>query len=123
MIGRKIIMRTIKLNELIFSGSHAILHTNDEKTFYGNLNNVINRDKKNNVDELYEETGKLIIRNEKASVGFIQRTFRLGFNRACRIMDQLAEDVVVGPEEATKSRQILMTMEQFEKMLKQMKNQ
>lgn len=45
----------------------------------------------------------------------LQRVFRIGFNRAARIMDQLCEAGVVGPEEGTKPRTILMTMEQFEK--------
>ncbi|MCR5322366.1 MAG: DNA translocase FtsK [Lachnospiraceae bacterium] len=68
-------------------------------------------------DELFEEAGKLIIENKKASIGSIQRKYRLGFNRAARIMDQLAEAGVVGPEEGTKPRQILMTIDQFEAML------
>lgn len=68
-------------------------------------------------DELFAEAGKLIIRNKKASIGSIQRAYRLGFNRAARIMDQLAEEGVVGPDEGTKPRQILMTIEQFEAML------
>ena len=65
-------------------------------------------------DEFFEEAGKLIIRNKKASIGAIQRAYRVGFNRAARIMDQLAESGVVGPDEGTKPRRILMTLEQFE---------
>ncbi len=44
----------------------------------------------------------------------IQRMFRVGFNRAARIMDQLADAGVVGPEEGTKPRKVLMSQEQFE---------
>jgi S-DNA-T family DNA segregation ATPase FtsK/SpoIIIE len=40
--------------------------------------------------------------------------FKIGFNRAARIMDQLFEAGVVGPEEGTKPRQVLMSAEQFE---------
>ena len=47
----------------------------------------------------------------------LQRTFKIGFNRAARIMDQLFENGVVGPEEGTKPRKILMTMEEFENSL------
>ena len=65
-------------------------------------------------DEYFEDAGKLIIQSKKASIGAIQRKYRVGFNRAARIMDQLAENGVVGPEEGTKPRRILMTMEQFE---------
>ncbi len=44
----------------------------------------------------------------------LQRVYKIGFNRAARIMDQLAEEGVVGPEEGTKPRRILMTLQQFE---------
>ena len=47
-------------------------------------------------------------------VGMLQRYFKVGFNRAARIMDQLEEAGVVGPEEGTKPRRVLMSMEQFE---------
>ena len=49
-----------------------------------------------------------------------QRMFKIGFNRAARIMDQLADAGVVGPEEGTKPRRILMTMEEFEELLEEL---
>ena len=70
-------------------------------------------------DEFFEDAGRLIIKKQKASVGMLQREFRIGFNRAARIMDNLAEDGVVGPEEGTKPRKILMTLEEFEAYLAQ----
>lgn len=71
------------------------------------------------MDELFSEAGFFIIEKEKASIGLLQRMFRIGFNRAARIMDQLADAGVVGPEEGTKARQILMTKEQFENYLEE----
>ncbi len=68
-------------------------------------------------DELFVNCGRFIIENEKASIGNLQRAFRIGFNRAARIMDQLAQVGVVGPEEGTKARQILMSMEEFDELL------
>lgn len=65
-------------------------------------------------DELFYQAGIFIIEKEKASIGFLQRQFRIGFNRAARIMDQLADYGVVGEEEGTKPRRILMSMEEFE---------
>ena len=47
----------------------------------------------------------------------LQRVYKIGFNRAARIMDQLSEAGVVGPEEGTKPRKILMTAEEFENYL------
>ena len=72
-------------------------------------------------DEFFEDAGRLIIKKQKASVGMLQREFRIGFNRAARIMDSLAEDGVVGPEEGTKPRKILMTLEEFENYLQNKK--
>ena len=64
-------------------------------------------------DEYFEEAGRFIIEKEKASIGMLQRMYMIGFNRAARIMDQLAAAGVVGPEEGTKPRRILMTMDEF----------
>ena len=52
---------------------------------------------------IFTEAGQLIIDKDRASIGMLQRMFKIGFNRAARIMDQLAEAGVVGPEEGTKA--------------------
>lgn len=70
-------------------------------------------------DVLFTEAGKFIIDKEKASIGMLQRWFKIGFNRAARIMDQLAEAGVVGEEEGTKPRKVLMSMEEFEQYLEE----
>lgn len=70
-------------------------------------------------DVYFAEAGKFIIEKERASIGMLQRVFKIGFNRAARIMDQLCEAGVVGPEEGTKPRKILMTMEEFDSVIDQ----
>ncbi|MCC8105173.1 MAG: DNA translocase FtsK [Clostridiales bacterium] len=70
-------------------------------------------------DELFADAGKFIIEKDKASIGMLQRVFKIGFNRAARIMDQLSDAGVVGPEEGTKPRKILMSQEQFENYLEE----
>lgn len=70
-------------------------------------------------DVLFAEAGKFIIEKEKASIGMLQRWFKIGFNRAARIMDQLADAGVVGEEEGTKPRKVLMSMEEFEQYLEE----
>ena len=65
-------------------------------------------------DEYFEEAGKLIIDKDKASIGMLQRVYRIGFNRAARIMDQLAEVGVVSEEDGTKPRKVLMSKDDFE---------
>jgi S-DNA-T family DNA segregation ATPase FtsK/SpoIIIE len=73
----------------------------------------------NERDEYFPEAGKFIIDKDKASIGMLQRVYKIGFNRAARIMDQLAEAGVVGPEEGTKPRKILMSLEEFEQYLEE----
>lgn len=70
-------------------------------------------------DEYFEEAGRFIIDKDKASIGMLQRVLKIGFNRAARIMDQLCEYGVVGEEEGTKPRKVLMSMEQFEQLLEE----
>ncbi len=69
-------------------------------------------------DDYFAEAGKFIIEKQKASIGMLQRVYKVGFNRAARIMDQLTAAGVVGPEEGTKPRKILMTMAEFEEYLR-----
>lgn len=76
-------------------------------------------DSSNSRDILFAEAGRFLVESEKASIGSIQRKFKVGFNRAARIMDQLAEAGLVGPEEGTKPRKILMSKEEFETFLQE----
>ncbi|MBR6399114.1 MAG: DNA translocase FtsK, partial [Lachnospiraceae bacterium] len=70
-------------------------------------------------DEYFVEAGRLVIEKEKATIGMLQRAFRIGFNRAARIVDALAEAGVIGPEEGTKPRKVLMSSEEFESFISQ----
>ncbi len=72
------------------------------------------------LDEYFADAGRFIIDKDKASIGMFQRVFKIGFNRAARIMDQLYEYGVVGEEEGTKPRKVLMSMEEFEQLLEEM---
>ena len=69
------------------------------------------------LDTYFAEAGRFVIEKEKGSIGMLQRVFKIGFNRAARIMDQLEEAGVVGSEEGTKPRRILMSMNEFENYL------
>ncbi len=68
-------------------------------------------------DQYFAEAGRLIIGKQKGSIGMLQRNFRIGFNRAARIMDQLEGAGVVGPELGTKPRTVLMSATEFEQYL------
>jgi len=70
-------------------------------------------------DDYFADAGRYIIEKDKASIGMLQRVFKIGFNRAARIMDQLCDYGVVGEEEGTKPRKVLMSLEQFEQLLEE----
>ena len=67
-------------------------------------------------DEFFEQAVDLILEKEKASVSMLQRQFRIGYNRAARLMDELERRELVGPEEGSKPRKVLITRAQWEEM-------
>ena len=81
-------------------------------------NAISNVDDEDDRDQYFADCGRLIIEKEKGSIGMLQRNFKIGFNRAARIMDQLEDMGVVGPEEGTKPRRVLVTLDEFEQMIK-----
>ena len=102
--------------------NNAAASYNDELEEHMNTNlpasgNAAPAEGGDNRDTYFADAGRLIIDKEKASIGMLQRMFKIGFNRAARIMDQLAEAGVVGPEEGTKPRKVLMTKEEFEEYI------
>ncbi|GET23420.1 FtsK/SpoIIIE family DNA translocase [Prolixibacter denitrificans] len=61
-----------------------------------------------NRDDLFDEAARLVVLNQTGSTSAIQRKFSIGYNRAGRIMDQLEAAGVVGPNEGSKARQVLL---------------
>lgn len=59
-------------------------------------------------DEFYEQAVDLVRRQQTASVSMLQRRFRIGYNRAARIVDEMEAKGVVGPSEGSKPRQVLL---------------
>ena len=70
------------------------------------------------VDAYFAEAAKLIIEKERASIGMLQKMFKIGFDRAAKIMDQLTDAGIVGAEKGTAPRKVLMSMNQFEEFFK-----
>ena len=68
-------------------------------------------------DEYIIEAGRFVIEKNKASIGMIQRTFKIGFNRAMRIMDELQEMGVVGEEYDTRPREVLVNRQEYENIV------
>ena len=67
-------------------------------------------------DEFFSQAVDLILEKEKASVSMLQRQFRIGYNRAARLMDDLERQGIVGPEEGSKPRKVLITKNEWEEM-------
>ncbi len=89
-------------------------HMNATQTSGGGVGSASSTDDR---DVYFVDAGKFVIEKDKASIGMLQRVFKIGFNRAARIMDQLADAGVVGEEEGTKPRKVLMSLEEFEQYI------
>lgn len=87
---------------------------NNMPTTGGNTVSISDNDSGNDGrDAYFMDAAQILMDKERASIGMLQRYLKVGFNRAARIMDQLEEAGIVGPEEGTKPRKILMSPEEF----------
>lgn len=68
------------------------------------------------MDAYFWEAGEFVIEKNKGSIGLIQMNFKIGFNRASKIMDELCEAGVVGEENGIEPRKVLMSKEEFEEL-------
>ncbi|TWT67102.1 DNA translocase FtsK [Allorhodopirellula solitaria] len=75
--------------------------------------NVENLRKK---DELYESAIEVVVREGRGSLSLIQRCLGIGYGRAARLVDYMAEDGIVGQYNGAKSREVLLTMAQWQQM-------
>jgi S-DNA-T family DNA segregation ATPase FtsK/SpoIIIE len=67
-------------------------------------------------DEYYDDAVDLVVDKEKASVSMLQRQFRIGYNRAARIVDEMERHNIVGPEEGSKPRKVLISKDELEQI-------
>ena len=67
-------------------------------------------------DELLPDAIELVVDQGAASVSMLQRRFRIGYNRAARIIDMMEDRQVVGPPDGSRPRQVLISKEDFENM-------
>ncbi len=99
-------------------------HTDDAEYDEEALNTMEKKVQKSFTDEdpLLYDAVDIILTQEQASISFIQRKLKIGYARAARIVDQIEEMGIVGPNEGTKPRKLLMTKEQIENMKENQEN-
>jgi S-DNA-T family DNA segregation ATPase FtsK/SpoIIIE len=68
-------------------------------------------------DQYFQEAAEICIRSAQGSTSLLQRRLRIGYGRAARIVDQLHEAGVLGPPDGSKPREVLMGLDQLERML------
>lgn len=101
----------------ILSKMSALESTGSKESSSGSSNAAI--DDGTGHDPLFVEVAKFVIESNKATIGGLQRKFKIGFNRAARIVDDLSDNGILGPEAGTKPREILMSMEEFEQWVEE----
>ncbi len=68
-------------------------------------------------DALFFKAAELVLESGQASVAMLQRRYKIGYQRAARIIDQLEENRFIGPYEGTKPRQVLITRAELNEMM------
>lgn len=92
-------------------GEHTYANDIEEK-----ISNV-NTDEVSSADELLVECIEFVVANGQASASMLQRKFKIGFNRAARLIDDMQERGIVGPSEGSKPRKVLISKQDLEGLL------
>jgi len=98
----------ISQQKAIYDGNFLNLEDKDQEI----KNNPVSGDVEEYDDPLYNEIVEFVITQGKASASFLQRRFKLGYNRAARIIDLLEERGIIGPQNGSKPREVLVKLEQ-----------
>ncbi|MDA7662955.1 DNA translocase FtsK [Pirellulaceae bacterium] len=67
-------------------------------------------------DELYSDAVDVVVREQRGSVSLLQRNLGIGYGRAARLIDYMAEDNIVGPYNGSQAREILVSVAEWEAM-------
>lgn len=104
----KVVEYTVSQQKAVFDPNFTNLeHVDSEKK-----ENTVSNDKEEYDDPLYNDIVEFVIENQKASASLLQRRFKLGYNRAARIIDLLEERGIIGPQNGSKPREVLVKLEE-----------
>ena len=91
-----------------------------EASFHAGANEVVERGSVSsasggeNRDDLYDDAVAFVVAEGKASTSLVQRRFRIGYNRAANIIDQMEAEGIIGPPDGSKPRQVLLTQDRYD---------
>lgn len=107
---KKIVDYTISQQKAQFDSNFMDLDSVDQNK----KNNPVSNEKEEYDDPLYNEIVEFVVTSGKASASLLQRRFKLGYNRAARIIDLLEERGIIGPQNGSKPREVLVKLEKEE---------
>lgn len=99
---------SVKQQKAQFDDKYMNLESAKEQ---GNAGGEVHSPNEEYDDPLYDEIVEFVITSGKASASLLQRKFKLGYNRAARIIDLLEERGIIGPQNGSKPREVLVKME------------
>lgn len=100
--------------EAVKQGIHAPVYNVDLQESVENTSTGSPVDAEEELDEYLADAIRMVVEKQRASISMLQRAFRIGFNRAARLIDAMYERGIVGPDEDSKPRKVLMTKEEYE---------
>ncbi len=104
---KKVVNWTIEQQKASYDESFLNLENKDEEI----KSNTISNEKEEYDDPLYNDIVEFVVTTGKASASLLQRKFKLGYNRAARIIDLLEERGIIGPQNGSKPREVLVKLE------------
>ena len=78
----------------------------DEKLLERAEQSEVKEERGDDVDEMYDRAIAIVTETRNASISYLQRRLKVGYNRAARMIEQMETDGVIGPQEGTKPREV-----------------
>ena len=107
---KRIIDYTISQQQAEYDPEMENLESSDNSNSFDDNNVSVHDDS----DPLYNQIVEFVVNTQKASASLLQRRFKLGYNRAARIIDMLEENGIIGPSNGSKPREVLVKLNQEE---------
>ena len=110
---KRIIDYTMSQQKVEYDPEMENLDSFDSSSSTDNTN--LSQNNNDDTDPLYNEIVEFVINTQKASASLLQRRFKLGYNRAARIIDTLEENGIIGPANGSKPREVLVQLNNEDK--------